>query len=98
MPELQLRALPRVPGGKRGPWKAGILQNIGGGIAMNRTDCKFEKVSHFSVAIALFAIAIGLSIISVVALPVVGFFIAAPVFILSYWFLIAPRSQECTLN
>jgi hypothetical protein len=65
---------------------------------MNKTDCKYEKVSHFSVAIALFAIAAGLSIISIVALPVVGFFIAAPVFVLSYWFLTAPRSQECTLT
>jgi hypothetical protein len=98
MPELQLRALPRVSGGEGGLWKAGILQNIGGGIAMNRTDCLFEKASHFGVAIALFAIAMGLSIISIVALPVFGFVIAAPVFMLAIWFFTAPRSQECTLT
>jgi hypothetical protein len=98
MPELQLRALPRVSGRKRGPRKAGILRNVGGGITMNRTDCLFEKASHISVAIALFAIAMGLSVITIVALPVFGFVIAAPVFLLAIWFLTAPRSQECTLN
>ena len=65
---------------------------------MNRTDCLFEKVSHFGVGVALFFIAMGLSVISVVALPVFGFFIAAPVFFLAAWFVGAPPSQECTLR
>ena len=65
---------------------------------MNKTDCLFERTSHFGVAIALFAIAMGLSVISIVALPVFGFVIAAPVFLLSIWFLTAPRSRECSLN
>jgi hypothetical protein len=65
---------------------------------MNRTDCLFDKVSNFGVALALFAIATVLGIISIVALPVVGFVIAAPVFLLAIWFLMAPRSQECTLS
>jgi hypothetical protein len=98
MPELQLRALPCVPGGETSLRKAGVLQNLGGGIAMNRTDCLFERTSHFGVAIALFVIALGLSVISIVALPVFGFVIAAPVFLLSIWFLTAPRSRECSLN
>lgn len=65
---------------------------------MNKTDCLFERASHFGVAVALFIIAMGLSVISVVALPVFGLFIAAPVFFLAACFFSAPRSQECTLN
>jgi hypothetical protein len=65
---------------------------------MNKSDCLFERVSHMGVSIALFIIALGLSVISIVALPVVGFVIAAPVFVLSIWFLTAPRSRECTLT
>ena len=65
---------------------------------MNKSDCMFERVSHMGVSIALFIIALGLSVISIVALPVVGFVIAAPVFMLSIWFLTAPRSRECTLT
>lgn len=65
---------------------------------MNKSDCLFERVSHMGVSIALFIIALGLSVISIVALPVVGLVIAAPVFVLSIWFLTAPRSRECTLT
>jgi hypothetical protein len=74
------------------------VQNVGGGIAMNKSDCMFERVSHLGVSIALFIIALGFSVISIVGLPVVGFVIAAPVFLLAGWFLTAPRSQECRLT
>jgi hypothetical protein len=98
LPELQRRALPRVPGGEAAPRKAGNLQNIGGGIAMNKSDCLYERISNMGVSIALFIIALGLCVITIVALPVVGFVIAAPVFLLSIWFLTAPRSRECRLS
>jgi hypothetical protein len=65
---------------------------------MNRTDCLFERASHFGVGLALLLMALGLSVISIIALPVFGFFIAAPVFFLAAWFFGAPRSQECTLS
>lgn len=65
---------------------------------MNRTDCLFERVSNLGVAIALLIGALGLSVITIVALPVFGFIIAVPVFFLSGWFVTAPRSQECTLR
>ena len=65
---------------------------------MNKSDCMFERVSHLGVSIALFAIALGLSVISIVGLPVFGFVIAVPVFLLAGWFLTAPRSQECRLT
>ena len=65
---------------------------------MKRVDCLFEKVSHFGVGVALLFIALGLSVISVTALPVFGFVIAAPVFLLAAYFFTAPRSQECTLS
>lgn len=65
---------------------------------MKKTDCMFERVSHLGVSIALFTIALGLSVISIVGLPVVGFVIAVPVFLLAGWFLTAPRSQECRLT
>jgi len=87
-----------VPGGKADLREARFLRSARGGITMNRTDCLFEKVSHFGVGVALFLIAMGLSVISVVALPVIGFFIAAPVFFLAARFIGAPRSQECILR
>jgi len=65
---------------------------------MNHTDCLVEKLSHYGVAAALFFIALGLSVISIVALPVFGFAIAIPVFFLAAWFAFAPRSQECILR
>ena len=65
---------------------------------MNRMDCLFERASHFGVGMALLFIAMGLSVISVVALPVFGLLIAAPAFFLAAWFFGAPRSQECTLR
>ena len=65
---------------------------------MNKSDCMYERVTHLGISIALFVIASGLSVISIVGLPVVGFLIAVPVFMLAGWFLTAPRSQECRLT
>ena len=65
---------------------------------MNKSDCMYERVTHLGISIALFVIASGLSVISIVSLPVVGFLIAVPVFMLAGWFLTAPRSQECRLT
>jgi len=65
---------------------------------MKKADCLFERVSHLGVGLALLFIAMGLTVISVTALPVIGFVIAAPVFLLAAYFFTAPRSQECTLN
>ena len=65
---------------------------------MNKTNCLFERVSNFGVGFALLLMALGLSVITIVALPVFGFVIAVPVFFLAGWFITAPRSQECTLG
>jgi hypothetical protein len=64
---------------------------------MNKNDCKYEKISHWSVGVALLIIALGFSVISVTVLPIVGFAVAIPVFLLSFYFFSAPRSQECSL-
>ena len=65
---------------------------------MNSTNCLFERISNVGVGMALLVIAMGLSVISIVALPVVGFVIVAPVLLLAAWFFTAPRSRECALR
>ena len=65
---------------------------------MKKYECKYEKLSQIIVGLALLFIAIGLSIITMTALPVFGFVIAVPVFLLAYYFFKAPRSKECTIS
>ena len=47
---------------------------------------------------ALLFMALVFSVITITALPVFGFVIAAPVFLLAVWFFFSPRSRECTLR
>ena len=64
---------------------------------MKRIDCLFERVSHFGVGAALLFIAMGLTLIGVTVLPLIGFMAAVPVFVLSAYFFLAPKSRECAL-
>jgi hypothetical protein len=65
---------------------------------MRSVDCLFERVSSVGVGLALLFMALVFSVITITALPVFGFVIAAPVFLLAVWFFFSPRSRECTLR
>lgn len=62
---------------------------------MKRVDCLFERVSHFGVGLAMLFMVMGFMIIGVTVLPVLGIFLALPVFLVAGAFFFAPRSQEC---
>jgi len=65
---------------------------------MKKTDCFFEKVSHFGVGIALLFIAMGLSVMGGTVLTMLGFFVAAPAFFLAAFYLVAAESPECAIS
>ena len=64
---------------------------------MRRTDCFFEKVSHFGIGMALLFIAMGLSVIGGTVWTMLGFFVAAPVLFLAMFYFTMADSPECTI-
>ena len=64
---------------------------------MKPVDCLFERTANIGVAMALLCMALGLIVSGVTVLPVLGIFLAIPVFIVSTTFFFAPRSQECAI-
>jgi len=64
---------------------------------MKQIDCLFERSSSVGVAFVLSLFAIGLSVIGLTILPVLGIFLAIPVFVLAGFFLFSPKSRECSL-
>ena len=65
---------------------------------MRKTDCFFEKVSHFGLGMALLFIAVGLSVMGGTVLTVLGFLLAAPAFFLAAFYFITAESPECALQ
>lgn len=65
---------------------------------MRKTDCFFEKVSHFGVGMALLFIAMGLSMLWGTVLPVLGLFIAAPAYFVAGYFFTSAQSPECAIT
>jgi len=65
---------------------------------MRPIDCLIERPANIGVAAALMVMALGLIVIGLTVLPVLGIFLAIPVFLLSVAFLFAPRSQECSIR
>lgn len=64
---------------------------------MKQLDCLFERPASIVVALALFFMALGLSVIGITILPVLGLILAVPVFFLSAAFLFSPQSKACSL-
>ena len=64
---------------------------------MKKKDCHFEIVSHIGAGIALLFVAMGFSVMGGAVLPLTGTAVAVTVFMLSAYFLLAPRSQECEI-
>ncbi len=64
---------------------------------MNKTDCKFERVSNVTIGFFLLIIGAMFTLISIMIIPVIGLLVAIPVLIISGIFLAAPRSKACAL-
>lgn len=65
---------------------------------MKPINCLLERPSNIAVAVALMIMTLFLVVIGLTVLPVLGIFLAIPVFILSISFFFAPGSPECTLR
>ena len=64
---------------------------------MNRQDCINEKWSSRTIGLIILPLAIALGLLGFLIVPVVGFFFAVPLFILSFAFIAAPESKVCQL-
>lgn len=65
---------------------------------MRPIDCLFERPSNIAVAVALMVMTLFLVVIGLTVLPVLGIFLAIPVFVIGMNFFFAPRSQECSIR
>ena len=65
---------------------------------MPSLNCRFERLSNFSIGIVLILIGLGFVVIGVTIIPVFGLLIAAPLFIAGVLFIKAHRSQECLME
>ncbi len=64
---------------------------------MDRTSCFFERVSNSTVGVVLLLIGLFFTVISFVALPVIGLVVAVPVLGLGFVFLFSRQSKACAL-
>ena len=66
-------------------------------VYMNKIDCLSEKLSARTLGIFLLPITLFLGIVGGIMLPVIGFFFALPLVILSAMLLFAPENKACRL-
>ena len=64
---------------------------------MNKIDCLSEKLSARTLGFFLLPITIFLAFIGGVVVPVIGFFFALPLVIMSGALIFAPESKACRL-
>ena len=64
---------------------------------MNKIDCLSEKLSARTLGFFLLPVTIFLAFIGGVVLPVIGFFFALPLVIMSGALIFAPESKACRL-
>lgn len=64
---------------------------------MNRMKCAAEKLSLRTLGIILLPIVIFFTVVANIILPVVGLFLAIPLFLLTGVLIAAPRSKTCEL-
>jgi hypothetical protein len=65
---------------------------------MKPIDCLLERPSNIAVAVALMVMTFFLVVIGLTVLPVLGIFLAMPVFFIGMTFFFAPRSKECAIR
>jgi len=64
---------------------------------MNKLDCNSERLSSRTLGVILLPLALLLAFVGGLILPVVGFFFAAPLLLMSGVLLLAPESKTCQL-
>lgn len=64
---------------------------------MNKIDCLSEKLSARTLGLLLLPFTFALALIGGIILPVIGFFFALPLVILSGALLFVPESKACRL-
>ncbi len=64
---------------------------------MKSLDCKLERVSNTMVGGILIFIGLIFSLAGLTVIPLIGFLIAIPVFVMGGIFVLAPRSKACAL-
>jgi hypothetical protein len=64
---------------------------------MNRLNCFSEKMSSRVLGLILLPIALFLGVVGGIVLPVIGFFFALPLLVMSGALLFAPESKACRL-
>jgi hypothetical protein len=64
---------------------------------MNRIKCAAEKMSLRTLGLILLPIVVFFTIVANMILPVLGFFLALPLFVLVGVLIAAPRSKTCKL-
>ena len=65
---------------------------------MDRISCRFERLSNFSIGLALLAFGCLFILLGVTVLPLFGFIIAVPALGAAIMFLKAERSPECSIG
>ena len=64
---------------------------------MNKTDCKFERVSNVTIGFILLVIGVLFTLIGIMIIPFIGLLIGIPVLVIAMVFLASPRSKACSL-
>lgn len=64
---------------------------------MNKIECFSEKISARTLGLFILPFALALAFIGGIILPLIGFFFALPLLVLSGALLLAPESKACRL-
>ena len=64
---------------------------------MNKIDCSSEKLSSRALGLILLPVAFVIAFIGSLVLPIIGFFFAVPLLLMSAVLLFAPESKACKL-
>ncbi len=64
---------------------------------MNKTDCRFERVSNVTIGFLLLVIGVFFTLIGIMIITVIGLLIAIPVLVIAVIYLASPRSKTCSL-
>jgi len=65
---------------------------------MNKYFCFYEKLSKFSIGMILLVFSLAFMISGFTVLPVFGFVIAIPVFLISLYFFRAHLNRDCQIE
>ena len=64
---------------------------------MNKIECFSAKISSRTLGVIIFPLALFLGVVGGIVLPVIGFFFALPLLVMSGVLVLAPESKACRL-